>query len=290
MLPSYAKLLHKIVETDEPVSVREFPTLGVKGLFPDPLFAYFKLAQAGFLTTYDVNDSTNMPVIPIYTNRSDLWRMCLLQLEGEHAFELLPCGVQYLFHAERFRDDDPLYANEVNYFHDLYTRRAVKTAASTLLADFRAALASGRGVDFAASLLPPRLPAPQSSSFPFDLYGAACSLMTRMATGREADSPAEEVIAYEIVDHAATLLAGWRDAGDITEHEWSDADKYLQDAPCLPSRSIKGFRVYIWDQDDHQHYPGTPTLRELIQSDPDRALFYSYGAEPRTALLLQPDN
>jgi hypothetical protein len=138
-------------------------------------------------------------------DRLDSWGLVLDGLDGDPVPTLLTAGRQFL--RERGTTDPAVLGFLPDVFHDLDARRAVLAAGTVLVGELRDGLLDGTGVELARSLVPSAFAPAVTDALAVDLYAAAVALVARLSEGAPAACVAEEILAVELLRHAA----GWLD-------------------------------------------------------------------------------
>jgi hypothetical protein len=115
-----------------------------------------------------------------------------------------------------------------NYIDDLNARRALISAGTVLVDEFRMALLRGRGVEFAQDLVPDAFEPAITEFLALQLYAAAVALLVRLSDEQPAGCVAEEIVAVELMGRAETWLEMEAETGRITGDEADDAIPVLR--------------------------------------------------------------
>jgi hypothetical protein len=89
---------------------------------------------------------------------------------------------------------------------DLHARRALLHAGTVLVDEFRAALLTRGGVDYARKIVPPAFVPAVDERLALDLFAAAVALTARLSAGRPAGCVAEEILAVALLQAAHAWL------------------------------------------------------------------------------------
>jgi hypothetical protein len=113
---------------------------------------------------------------------------------------------------------------------NLLARRALLSAGSLLVDEFRHALLNDGGVAHARELVPPAFAAAVDERLALNLYAAAVALMARLSADEPAGCVAEEIIAIALIEEAKAYLEAKRDEGSIGS---SDVDRGICEFDAL---------------------------------------------------------
>jgi hypothetical protein len=134
--------------------------------------------------------------------------------EGLHPI-LLNAGRQYLALAGEVEVAVLSFLPSV--IDDLHARRALLHAGTVLVDEFRAALLTRGGVDYAREIVPPAFVPAVDERLALDLFAAAVALTARLSAGQPAACVAEEVLAVALLQEAHAWLE--------MEHERHELDR-----------------------------------------------------------------
>jgi len=123
--------------------------------------------------------------------------------EGLHPI-LLSAGRQYLALAGEV--DVAVLSFLPSVIDDLHARRALLHAGTVLVDEFRAALLTRGGVDYAREIVPPAFAPAVDERLALDLFAAAVALIARLSAGRPTGCVAEEILAVALLQEAHAWL------------------------------------------------------------------------------------
>lgn len=153
-----------------------------------------------------------------------------LILRGEDDYEHVPlffhAGAQYLQAAGDVADEDVEFLARV--VDDLHARAALRVAGTILVDQFRDAAIAGQSIEHARQLVPPAFAPGIDASLATNLFAAAVALATRLALGEPAGCLAEEILAVELVDIAATHLEMRQATSTLSESDAEGAQDALR--------------------------------------------------------------
>jgi hypothetical protein len=145
----------------------------------------------------------------------------LIQGEPGHAPLLLRAGRQYLARNGDLSQD--ILAFLPHTVDDLVARRALLTAGSLVVDEFRSAILSGRAIEHARELVPVAFANAVTDEIAFDLYAAAVALMVRLSDEQPAGCVAEEVLAVALIAEAEAVIESLADRGEVTSDDAATA-------------------------------------------------------------------
>jgi hypothetical protein len=98
---------------------------------------------------------------------------------------------------------------------DLHARQALLHAGTVLVDEFRAALLTSAGVDYAREIVPPAFVPAVDERLALDLFAAAVALTARLSADRPAGCVAEEILAVALIQEAHAWLEMKHDSDDL---------------------------------------------------------------------------
>ncbi len=135
-------------------------------------------------------------------------------------------GEQYL--ALNGEIDPDVLSFLPNYVDDLHARRALISAGTVLVDEFRGALVSGRAVEYAQDLVPEAFAPAVTDFIAVQMYSASVALLVRLSDERPAGCVAEEIIAVSLVGNGEAWLDMEAETGVITAEEAEAATPILR--------------------------------------------------------------
>jgi hypothetical protein len=151
----------------------------------------------------------------------------LADLGGEGlAAAVQHAGRQYL--AARGEIEPSVLEFLPKYIDDLNARRALISAGTVLVDEYRMALLGGRGIEFAQNLVPDAFEPAVTEFLALQLYAAAVALLVRLSDGQPAGCVAEEIIAVELMGRAESWIEMEMETGRITYEEAEHATPMLR--------------------------------------------------------------
>jgi hypothetical protein len=147
--------------------------------------------------------------------------------EGLHPI-LLNAGRQYLALAGEVEVAVLSFLPSV--IDDLHARRALLHAGTVLIDEFRAALLTRAGVDYAREIVPPAFVPAVDERLALDLFAAAVALTARLSAGRPAGCVAEEILAVALLQEAHAWLE--------MEHDRHELNRATMDTAAAELRGL----------------------------------------------------
>jgi len=147
--------------------------------------------------------------------------------EGLHPI-LLNAGRQYLALAGDVEVAVLSFLPSV--IDDLHARQALLHAGTVLVDEFRAALLTSAGVDYAREIVPPAFVPAVDERLALDLFAAAVALTARLSAGRPAGCVAEEILAVALIQEAHAWLE--------MEHDRRELDRTTTDTAVAELRGL----------------------------------------------------
>ncbi len=126
---------------------------------------------------------------------------------------LLNAGRQFLTRSGEIDDDVLSFLPGV--IDDLHARRALLRGGIILVDEFRAAVLTDGGVEYAQDLVPPAWAPAVDERLALDLFAAAIALTTRLSDGQPAGCVGEEILAVSLMQEARALLEMELETGEL---------------------------------------------------------------------------
>jgi hypothetical protein len=147
--------------------------------------------------------------------------------QGLHPI-LLNAGRQYLALAGEV--DVAALSFLPSVIDDLHARRALLQGGTVVVDEFRAALLTRGGVEYAREIVPPAFVPAVDERLALDLFAAAVALTARLSAGRPAGCVAEEILAVALIQEAHAWLE--------MEHDRRELDRTTTDTAVAELRGL----------------------------------------------------